>query len=144
MKNNNLVLIVFALMFITGCVAQDDDNSRIKAVITQFSKAGDNNDAVMLETCLDDNYRIVMNRLFGSSDVSVMDKAVYLDKIHLKEFGGDSRILTIEKIVLNETTASAKVVLKGTKSTFTSLFALVKDTQGNWKIIGEMPIMQQI
>ncbi|PIB38432.1 nuclear transport factor 2 family protein [Maribacter sp. 4G9] len=142
MKKNNLILLVFTLLIITSCTAQNDDKSQIQEVLTKFCKAGDENDTKELATCLDDNYRIVMNRLFGSTEVSIMDKAVYLDKIKAKEFGGDSRTLTIENIILNGTTASAKVVLKGTKSSFISLITLVQDAQGYWKLIGDMPIVQ--
>jgi hypothetical protein len=73
-----------------------------------------------------------MNRLFGSTDVSIILKAVYLEKIKSKEWGGDTRILTIEEVVLNSTTASAKVVFEGTKMTFVSILMLVKNAYNKW------------
>jgi len=75
-----------------SCSAQKTEVQNVEKVIAAFSKAGDDNNAEKLATYLDDNYRIVMNRLFGSTEVSVMPKSVYLDKISSKEFGGDKRV----------------------------------------------------
>lgn len=118
------------------------DMEAVKQTITAFTQAGDSNDADKLETYLDDNFRVVMNRLFGSNEVSVMPKSVYLDKIRSKEFGGDKRKLTIENVVVNGNTASAKVTFAGAKMTFISLVTLVKDDKGDWKLISDVPVIQ--
>jgi hypothetical protein len=82
-----------------------------------------------------------MNRLFGSTEVSVMPREVYLDKIKSKEFGGDDRKLKIEDINVNGTNASTKVTFKGSKMTFVSIILLVKDGNGQWKLISEVPMV---
>jgi ketosteroid isomerase-like protein len=121
--------------------AQSSESQAIKKVIIAFAKAGDNNDATTLGKYLDTNYRVVMNRLFGSTEVSVMPREVYLDKIKSKEFGGDDRKLKIEDINVNGTNASTKVTFKGSKMTFVSIILLVKDGNGQWKLISEVPMV---
>ena len=142
MIKTNLVALMLCILSVLGCNAQNTEIIKVKQTITAFSEAGDNNNADKLATHLDDNYRIVMNRLFGSESVSVMDKATFLEKIRTKEYGGDKRELTIENIVINGTTASAKVTFKGTKMTFVSILVLIQDQQDNWKLVSDTPIVK--
>ena len=142
MTHVKLTAIACLLFSVMVCHAQENEMRNIEKVITGFSKAGDENDAEKLATYLDDNYRVVMNRLFGSTEVSIMPKSVYLEKIKSKEYGGDKRVLTIENIVINNTAASAKVTFKGTQMTFVSLIALIQEPGGNWKIISDTPMVQ--
>ncbi|MFK8038771.1 MAG: nuclear transport factor 2 family protein [Crocinitomicaceae bacterium] len=135
-----ITLSIFTLLTFTGN-AQNKDIKNIKKTITQFALAADNNNDKELATYLDDNYRIVMNRLFGSESISIMSKSVYLEKIKSKEYGGDTRTLTFENVIINGNTASAKVILKGEKMTFISLFILVKDNDNNWKLISDTPVV---
>lgn len=142
MKKVNLIILMISVFSAIGCSAQSTEVKDIKQVITAFSKAGDKNDSKKLESYLDENYRIVMNRLFGSKSVSVMDKTTYLEKIKSKEYGGDNRTLTIENIVINGTTASAKVTFKGTKMTFVSILVLIQNEEGKWTLISDTPIVK--
>lgn len=141
MKKLILVVLV-GVLFSANLYSQTNDMKAVKETITAFSKAGDANDANELEKYLDDNYRVVMNRLFGSTEVAVMPRAVYLEKIKTKEFGGDTRKLTIENVLVNGNTASAKVTFAGSKMTFVSLITLVKDDKGAWKLVSDMPVIQ--
>ncbi|MGB3781079.1 MAG: nuclear transport factor 2 family protein [Tunicatimonas sp.] len=117
------------------------EKKAIKEVITSFAQAGDKNDVPALEETLDDSYRIVMNRLFGSSEVSIMSKETYLEKIESKEYGGGSRKLTFESIVVNGTTASAKVKFLDEKMTFVSIIVLIKDANDHWKLVSDVPVV---
>ena len=139
-KSIALVGTVFSVL---NCSAQKSKVNNVKEVITAFSKAGDQNDSKKLATYLDDNYRIVMNRLFGSESVSVMDKSTYLGKIESKEYGGDKRELTIKNVTINGTTASAKVSFKGEKMTFVSIIVLIQDKEAKWKLVSDVPIVKQ-
>ncbi len=136
------VSALMTLLSILNTSAQKAEIENIKAVITGFSKAGDQNDAQKLASYVDDNFRIVMNRLFGSPDVVVMPKSVYLAKIESKEFGGDQRVLKIENVIVNENSASAKVVSKGAKMTVVSLVLLIKDAVGKWKLLSDVPTIK--
>jgi hypothetical protein len=136
-------MMIGLMSLMTGVVgrASTDDLKAIEQVIRLFAKAGDQNNADELEKYLDTNYRIVMNQLFGSAEVTVMTREVYLEKIRTKEFGGDTREVTIESITLNGKTAVAKVIFKGTKMTFVSMISLVQDQQGLWKLISDTPVI---
>ena len=137
-----LIFGIFGLLFLGAGTAQASEVKAIKKTITAFAKAGDRNDAQALGKHLDANYRIVMNRMFGSKEVSVMPREVYLQKIKDKEFGGDKRKLTFEKIVINGPTASAKVVFKGSKMTFVSLITLVRNENGVWQLVNDTPVIR--
>lgn len=137
-----ILLSTIALFMTLTNNAQNKDKSAIKKTILAFSQAGDNNDADKLAACLDDNYRVVMNRLFGSDKVSILTKEVYLEKIRSKAFGGDNRKVNIESIELTNSTAMAKVSLVGSKATFISLFTLIKNENNEWKLISDVPIVK--
>lgn len=140
MKKLTLVAFISLIASSIGC-AQTSEIKAIEKTITAFSKAGDENNANELEKYLDDNHRIVMNRLFGSQEVTVMLKSVYVDKIRNKEFGGDTRKLTIANVIVNGSTANAKVTFQGSKMTMVSLITLVKNSDGVWKIISDVPVI---
>lgn len=131
------------MMTILSCQAQNSEMKNIEQTIVAFSQAGDENNATKLATYLDDNFRIVMNRLFGSTEVSIMPRAVYLEKIKSKEFGGDQRTVTIQNIETNGNSACAKVNFKGTKMTFVSLILFIQNSSGEWKLVNETPIVKQ-
>ena len=133
---------IFALFMTAGCNAQSSDEEAIKETIVGFSKAGDKNDGDNLATYLDINYRIVMNRLFGSSEVSVMTRNIYLEKIRTKEYGGDNRKVEIESIIINGSTACAKVSFIGSKMTFVSILILIKDGNNEWKLVSDVPVVK--
>ena len=129
------------MMVLMGTVAlgQKEEVSAVKKVIESYAQNGDAQNPEALNSLLDENFRVIMNRMFGSSEVSVMPKSVYLDKIRAKEFGGDQRKVSIEEVIINGETASAKVTFEGSKMSFVSLFQFVKNADGNWLIINELP-----
>jgi Putative lumazine-binding len=94
-----------------------------------------------LETVLDPGFRIVMNRMFGSTQVDIMDRQLYLSKISSGEFGGEMRASTIEQVNVNGNTATALVKLAGAKMTFTSTLVLVQDADGRWRIVSDVPVI---
>jgi len=141
MKKSLFIMLLFGMVLLTG-YAQASDAEKIKAAVTGFAKAADMNDAEKLAGYLDTNYRLVLNRLFGSSEVNIMPREVYLEKIRKKEFGGDTRKVTFDQLIVNGTTASVKVTLKGKKATFISLITLVQNTDGQWKLVSDMPMIK--
>lgn len=136
-----IFLICMICLFGMTAKAQKNDVKAVKQVIGTFALAGDKNDATLLEKQLDDNYRIVMNQLFGSKEVEIMNKGTYLEKIRSKQFGGDKRKLDFKEVIINGNTAVVKVIMKGEKSTFHSLICLVKDVNNRWKLISDTPVI---
>jgi ketosteroid isomerase-like protein len=141
MKKLKLMAIVLSLFTAFNSNAQKAEVEVIKKIVTNFSKAGDTNNSEKLSTYLDDNYRIVMNRLFGSTAVSTMSKSMYLEKIASKEFGGDERKVSFDSVTINGNTACAIVMLEGEKMTSKSIITLVKNTDGIWKLMSDMPVI---
>ena len=136
------LMLMSLLGLTTSLTAQTNEEKAITKTIQKFAKAGDQNDVSALTTTLDDNYRIVMNRLFGSEVASVMNKTDYLAKIESKEYGGDDRKVEIKSILVNGTTASVNVVFTGSKMTFNSIMTLIKDAEDHWKLISDTPMIQ--
>lgn len=142
MKNLKLGTLVMALFMAVSVKAQKMEMKNIESTIIGFAKAADESDAYKLATYLDDNFQVVMNRLFGSKEVSLFSKDVYLEKIRTKVFGGDNREIDVKIIVINGTTACAHVSMKSEKMTFVSLLSLIQAENGKWKIISDMPVVQ--
>ncbi len=119
--------------------AQKDDNESVKQVIESFARAGDNNDAKKLEKLLDQHFQIHMNQLFGSTELSIVERDMYLQKIESKEWGGDKRFVEIDHILINGNSAVVLASLKGSQSTFKSIFVLVKNKEGKWLLLSDTP-----
>lgn len=139
--DKSILIGLVGMLFSACATAQQSETEIVKVTIRNFSNAGDFNDAQTLEKYLDENYRVVMNQLFGSTEVVVMPREVYLEKIASKEFGGDSRDVKIENVLINGNTASAKVTFRGTKMTFVSIVTLVKHQNGEWKMLSDVPVI---
>lgn len=131
-------MAILSVLFTMGVIAQSDAG-RISNVITQFSKAGDMHDVPVLDKLLDNNYRVLMNRMFGSDKVVALQKSDYLNKVSSKEFGGDSRTVEIENLVINGTTASVQVNFTGEKLSYRSIIVLVKNADNDWKLVADLP-----
>ena len=80
-----------------------------------------------------------MNQLFGSKEVSIIDRANYLSMINAGTLGGDKRSIEIHSVVLNGNTASAYVSFIGKQLSFDSIINLVQETSGKWELVSEMP-----
>ncbi|WP_248724156.1 nuclear transport factor 2 family protein [Seonamhaeicola sp. ML3] len=142
MKSIKKIVLTCFIFSALCCSSQNSELENIKEVITAFAKAGDKNDSQELAMYLDDNYRIVMNRLFGSESVVIMDKSTYLKKIESKEFGGDKRQLNFENITINGSSASVKVTFKGEKMTFVAILCLIQNKEGKWKLVSDIPVIK--
>ncbi len=140
MRTTFLTLIAIMTITATAC-AQTDETKKIKETIIEFAKAGDENDAKKLAGYLDENYSIAMNQLFGSPDMSIVDRAFYLSKIESKEWGGDKRAIKFLSLDVNGKNAFAKVEMKGAKMTMVSYIVLAQDKNGQWKLVFDSPTL---
>jgi hypothetical protein len=140
MKRSALIFSIFLMMAISS-FGQTTDQEAIRQTIKTFAKAGDTQNVDDFESILDENYQVIMNRLFGSEHTVIMPRSDYLAKIKAKEFGGGKRSVTIEHIELNGNTAVAKVLLKGSEISFRSLISLVQSANGTWQIVSDMPVV---
>ncbi|MEQ8808665.1 MAG: nuclear transport factor 2 family protein [Imperialibacter sp.] len=136
---SNIMMTVFGTMVFSIAQGQETGVEEVKKTIMQFATAADYQDPIILEEVLDTNFRVVMNRLFGSEGVAIMPREVYLAKIKNKEFGGDKREVTISNVTINGNTANALVSFKSNKMTFVSTLLLVLTKEGKWKLVADLP-----
>ncbi|WP_416864806.1 MAG: nuclear transport factor 2 family protein [Imperialibacter sp.] len=136
---SSIMMTVFGTMVFSIAQGQETGVEEVKKTIMQFATAADYQDPIILEEVLDTNFRVVMNRLFGSEGVTIMPREVYLAKIKNKEFGGDKREVTISNVTINGNTANALVSFKGSKMTFVSTLLLVLTKEGKWKLVADLP-----
>lgn len=138
---NHVIIAALLLTLTANSFGQSSDHKAIQKTIELFAHAGDTQNLSEFELVLNENYQVVMNRLFGSEAIVIMSREVFLEKIKTKEFGGDKRSVEIEHIEINGSTAVAKVLLAGSKMSFRSILTLVENADGNWQIIGDMPAL---
>lgn len=116
---------------------------KIKQVITDFVKGGDNSDTLLLDKVLHKDFRITNNGFMGTSGITIIDKREYLKKIRDGIFGGLTRVMVIENIDVNKTIASVKLRLESSENYFVSYNSLVLDTNNEWKIINNLAVVEQ-
>ncbi len=147
-----------ALSFITlftACAAKTEagigknsgnsaENDRIKTAVRAFSQNADKQNVEGMTSILHKDFRAIVNRLFGSTEVSLMDKEAYLGLLKAGKIGGDDRTVSISEMTVIENNASVKVVLTGKELKFETIMQLVKDASGNWKVISDMPYISKI
>lgn len=115
------------------------DKAAVEQLVNQFAKAGDQRDVAQLKNLLHDDFRLVMNRLFGSEKVDLLGKEAYLKMMEEGKLGGDTRTVKIISIDITQNNAAAKVALKGKALTFESYYQLVKNAAGQWQLINDLP-----
>lgn len=115
------------------------DLEKIATAIHEFASAADQRDLKKMDQVLHKDYRSVVNRLFGSKEVSIMDKALYLDLLKQEKIGGDQRTVEINSIDMIGNNAVAQVTLNGKELIFLTFIQLVKDTNDQWLVISDMP-----
>jgi ketosteroid isomerase-like protein len=137
MKNQLAALAIMVIMSVPA-LAQTDKAS-IEQVVNQFAKAGDQRDVTQLKTLLHDEFRLAMNRLFGSETVTLLTKEAYIKMMEDGKLGGDDRTVQILSVDITQNNAAVKVALKGKALTFQSYYHLVKNVEGQWQIINDLP-----
>lgn len=115
---------------------------QIRQAITDFVKGGDNSDTALLDKVLHPDFRVSSNRFMGKPGVSIIDKATYLSNIKAGIFGGLPRKMIIESMDVNETIAMVKLRLESAENDFVSYNSLVQDTDGTWKLIHNLAIVE--
>lgn len=138
---NPFVLVLSVLLLWGGGASaqSNPESQKLVAAVQAFVQAGDRQDAEALDALLDTHYRVVMNQLFGSEEITILDRDTYLTKIKAKEFGGDTRRLAIEEVLITGKSAVVKVKLTGAKLSMRAHLSWVQDAQGAWKLISDTP-----
>ncbi len=82
---SNLITLIFALLCSIGYSQTPKEKAAVESAIRRFGELADRQDDQSLALLLDDNFRLVMNQMFGSVEAMIMTKQMYLDKIKKKE-----------------------------------------------------------
>jgi hypothetical protein len=140
MKNQ---VLLFSVLILTNTVnAQISDKELITQVVNQFAQGADNRDTVLLDQILDTHFRAAVNRALGSTQLQVIDKTTYLNLIKEKKLGGDKRMVSVQNIIIHESTATAEVIFEGSKLNFTTFISMIKNEDQTWTIIQDLPIIK--
>ena len=115
---------------------------KITAAITGFVKGGDNRDTLLLDKVLHADFRVASSGFMGSPGVAIIDKQRYLSNIKDGIFGGLPRQMKIESIDDSGTIAMVKLRLESAENYFVSYNSLVLDTDGEWKIIHNLAVVE--
>lgn len=123
----------------TNVAEAQTEKQRVMDAVTQFVKFADAQNADEVSKLLHEDFRLVLNRLFGSNDVRKMDKSTYLQLIREKKMGGDKRTVEFVKVDVVNQNAAVKVLLKGKELAFESLLQLIQTADGNWQLLNDLP-----
>lgn len=138
------IMFMLATMVAMGTLAYSQgkkEADEIRKVVTTWAQAADRQDAEAAGAQMDDNCRVVMNRLFGQTEVGTMDKNAYLEGLRAKKFGGTCRTLKFKKIHVMGTTATVILEMRSDALEFQSSLQLIQDAQGMWRIVADLPFV---
>ena len=119
-----------------------DETDKIKQVIIDFVKGGDDSDIEILDKVLHKDFRVTNNGFMGNSGITIIDKDEYLSKIKSGVFGGLPRKMKIEEIDQSGIIASVKLRIESSVNDFISYNSLVLDTDNECKIINNLAVVK--
>ncbi len=134
-----MILILMLLASFISQAQSTSDLDKIQAAVVSFAQAADQQDAARLDLLLHPQYRAVVHRVFGGKELSLMDKATYLQLIRDKKIGGDTRKVTLLQTDVVNNIAQVRAVFEGKELRFTTYVSLVKLESGEWQVVGDMP-----
>ena len=133
------LILMFMSVLIVGTAAAQKAEKEVKKAVQSFVSAGDAQDADALSAILHPTFRVILNQQMGSTETSTMDRAVYIQMIKEKKFGGDKRSVSFVHVDVSGNNATATAEFKGEKANFYSTLTLVKTSKGKWQIVQDLP-----
>lgn len=116
-----------------------DQVDAVEKCIHTFATAADNQNVDGLDAILHADYRTILNKAFGSDEVTLLNKEAYIGMAKAGKIGGKPRSVKILSLDIQREVARATVVLQSEESRFTSFFSMVKNPEGNWMMIADLP-----
>ena len=116
----------------------------VKNCILSFASAADAQDTKKLDQILHPSYRTVLNKAFGSDEVSVLSKDDYIGMAKAGKIGGSEREVHILSLDIQNEIARATVVLQSETTRFNSYFSMVRNAQGEWQMISDLPQIEKL
>ena len=144
MKKQIIQFSAIALLFIS-CSQQNNSNfSEINNAVNSFVKAGDKRDTEILKSVLHPEFRTLANRFFGGEELQVLSKEVYLKLIGDGTIGGDDRKVEIRNTEVIGHNAHVRATFTGNEYKFNTFVLLAQNTEGEWKVVSDMPFVEKI
>lgn len=144
MKTLGLSLLLTALSF-APTLAQSNDpamQDAIRQVISDFENAIAQRDVASLETLLHPDFRVMANRFRGGEGTTLLPRATYLDMMQAEKIGGTKYEAEVIRVAIHDHTAAAEVNLTHSESADMHVFLLlVQDSNNEWKIISNLPVV---
>ncbi|GLR17296.1 nuclear transport factor 2 family protein [Portibacter lacus] len=137
------LIFLISMVNFTNQMPQDD-LVMISQVVESFVKHVDDRNIDEVNNVLHDDFRAIVNQAFGSKDVQFLTKPIYLDLMKKKEIGGDARKVVILSVDLEDKNAVVKAKFTGKELVFTTFLQLIKDSDGDWKIMSDLPVIHKI
>lgn len=137
-----IVMLLFVSMMSTNLettTSKKAEKTAIKKTITTYLKGGDERNIVLLNEAIHKDFRVVLHRAFGGNDTSVLTKETYLKMVESEKLGGTKRTVKFKSVDFSGNVASVKAVLESDKLIFESYYDLVKNADGKWQVVNDMP-----
>ena len=115
------------------------NKQQIENCVTDFVKAGDQNDRVALSRILHPQYQNVQDGFFAEQGLFQISKARYIDLVGGGTFGGSPRSIEIHAIEeFGDHMAVVETTLESESLIFSSKIVTVRD-QGDWQVLFNFP-----
>lgn len=134
-----IIIYILTTCFMTSVMANENERAAVKKTINAFATAADTRDIEGMDRILDENFRVVMNRLFGSDKVSILNKDAYITMLREKKLGGDKNEVAIHAVEIEGNNAYASTTFTGNKLTMKLYLHLVRSEAGTWHIVDDLP-----
>lgn len=115
---------------------------KIHRAAADFVRGGDERNVELLDRVLHPEFHVSSQRFMGKPGVVRIDKQQYLANIREGIFGGVPRKMTIESTDESEAIAMVKLRLESAGNHFVSYNSFVLDTDGEWKLIHNLAIVE--
>lgn len=112
--------------------------------LMDFAQAADKQDLQGLDNILHKEYRSVLNKAFGSDDTMILTKDAYIQMAKDGKIGGSEREVHVLSLDVENHIAKAKVVLLSPTMKFTSFFSMVKNAEGQWQMVEDLPVIEKL
>jgi Putative lumazine-binding len=143
MKGNLLILSLFAgSLSLQAQTLQDLE--RLEGAVKTFCQAADVQDVAAMDKVLHPLYRAMLNRVFGSNELQIIDKTTYLELLKTKKIGGDARDIRILYLDVEGDNALVKALFTGKTLRFVTYLSLVKLPDNSWQVAADMPVVSKI
>ena len=125
-----LISLIIISFFALPASASDMDD--IKKTVENYASYDNNYDAKGLENVTDESFHFIMHAPGDTEVVRTISRETFLKGIAAKQFGGNNKVLKIEKVDLQGNIANVYFTQKGKGAGFHHFMNLVK-LNGKWK-----------